>query len=112
AEGGQHADERLAVDRHEVVRAGGADLDVTGDDQLVELFDVFEFGQRRRAGEAALHDLVHEHAGDAPGGIPRVVVVAVIDVEDIEQLGQLAGGGGDHRCALCVVERLVYRLVR
>ena len=94
--GRQHADDGVAGDGHEMVGAGRPDVERTRHDELVAALDVVEFGELRRRREAALQQFLDIHAGDPGGRVAGVVIVAVVDQQDVEQLFDLAGRGFLH----------------
>ena len=109
--GRQDADDGVSVDRHQVMRTGRTNRERARHDQLVATLDVVELGDFRRLGIAAPHRLLDEHLGDAGRCIARVVVVAVIDHQHVEQLFELASHGLLHRGFLRVVHIADHGLV-
>jgi hypothetical protein len=88
----QHAHECLAVDRHQVVRAGGAHLDRSRHQQLAEALGILELSDIWRLGEPPLHGLLDEHLCDTFWRVARIVIVLVIDLQDIQQLRDFCRG--------------------
>jgi hypothetical protein len=80
------ADPGLPGDRHEMVRAAGADRDRADSKALVGLADAFELGDDGTRLVAAGEDLADEHAGDPAGGVAGVRVRLSVDHQGAQQV--------------------------
>src|SRR6185312_3322087 len=75
---------------------GRADVDGADRNKLIIGCDILKLRQVRRAGEAAMHDLINKHAGNAKRGLSSIMVIPMINMKDVEQLRHLVSGCRDH----------------
>ena len=69
--------------------AGAAHGDRPHDHELVQVLGIGELGDLGQRQVAALEHLGHVHLGDAPRGLPGVVIVLDVDDQALEHAGHL-----------------------